>query len=115
MTNLLQQFVAQRAARQKKPVTNDAQPVTRAEFNTLVEAVHGLIEDFEAATSPEKMQEVFSEAFNAALKDAPAVANVAGPRGKYLVPSDDDESAPKSGEARNRRGAKPTYILPEGD
>lgn len=109
MTTLLQQFVAQRAARQKKPVTNDGQPVTRAEFNTLVQAVHGLIEDFAAATDPQKMQGAISEALNNALKETPG-STVARHSGRYLLPSDGDDARPLGNAAPAAR-----YALPEGD
>jgi len=108
MSNLLQQFVAARAAR--KPVTNDAQPVTRAEFNTLVEAVHGLIEDMEAATSPEKL----TAAFNAALKEAAPTTNAARVKGKFLLPSDDEDDGAAVTNKRQPAG-KVGYRLPEGD
>jgi hypothetical protein len=111
MTTLLQQFVAQRAARQKKPITNDSQPVTRAEFSTLVQAVHGLIEDFAAATDPQKMQGAISEALNSALKEAPGSTAPRQPdRGRYLLPSDDDDAQPLGNAAPAAR-----YALPEGD
>jgi len=111
MTSLLQQFVAQRAARQKKPVTNDAQPVTRAEFNTLVQAVHGLIEDFEAATAPEKMQEVFANALKPLVDGVKPATNANALSGKYRLPSDDDEG----GSAIVNLSEKLGYCSPEGD
>lgn len=132
MTTIMQKFIADRAKR--APVTNDSQPVTRAEFNTLVQAVHGLIEDFEAATSPEKL----AGAFNAALKEAIPTTNAqqnrydtAGIRGKYLLPPDDDSLGnimpprPATPAMSNnaKSAARPPlalpadrgYRLPEGD
>ena len=75
MSNILQQFITSRAERQKEVVTNTEQPVTRAEFNTLVLAVHGLIEDMDAAMSPEKLAAAMNAAFSEATKGRTPLAN----------------------------------------
>ncbi len=81
MTSLIDRFVASRAAKPApQPIANAGDTVTRADFDKLVgvvngmaKAVEGLIEDIDAATSPEKMQGVF----NAALKDVMPAINAA--------------------------------------
>lgn len=84
--NKLRQFIV--GAGQKSLTANSDpdqnRPVTRAEFNTLALAVNGLIEDFAAATSTEKM----TEAMNAALKPllANMQTNVGGVRGQFRAP-----------------------------
>ncbi|EQB32254.1 hypothetical protein [Sphingobium ummariense] len=112
MTNILQQFLADRAKRQ--PVTNDSKPVTREEFNTLVLAVHGLIEDFAVATAPEKMQEAFTNALKPLVDGVKTATNARRPDRGFLAPSDDDDTAPTV--ANERRPAGNTlYLAPKGD
>lgn len=124
MSNILQQFLADRAKRQ--PVTNDAPQVTRPEFNTLAKVVEGLVEDIEAATSPEKIQKVFTDALNSALKDVPATGgspatnalrsryDASRVRGEYRAPVDDDGDAPADDQRAPRTNAL-GYTAPEGD
>ena len=72
MTSLIDRFVA--AKGQRKSVTNDVQ-VTRAEFNTLAKAVEILINDLEAATSPEKLQAALNSALQAAERQSGSAAD----------------------------------------
>lgn len=121
MTNLLQQFVAARAARQKQPVTNDAQPVTRAEFNVLAKAVEGLVEDVEAIFEPGKIERALGEAVTNALKSLEATplsqANTRGNR-QSLAPAGDDEGntmpppRTRSMRANSRTLPRPPLALP---
>lgn len=84
--NKLRQFIV--GAGQKSLTANSDpdpnRPVTRAEFNTLALAVNGLVEDFAAATSTEKM----TEAMNAAVKPllAGLQTNGSGVRGQFRAP-----------------------------
>lgn len=111
MSNLLKDFLAARAGKPpKQAATNEAQPVTRAEFGTLVKVVEALVEDVQAATSPENLAKVF----NAALKDLPPAQKpdaFASLSGKYLLPSDDNEEEPATATIANKLG----YKLPKGD
>lgn len=91
MTSLIQNFLAARAAKpDKQPVTNAEQSVTRAEFNTLLKAVHGLIEDFDAVVSPEKLQ----AALNSAIKDAMPLSNARHPSARFVAPEAKDDVTP---------------------
>lgn len=119
MSNRLQAFLTARAARPKVPVTNDAQPVTRAEYNTLLQAVHGLIEDVDAILQPGKIEAALSEAVTNALKSlddgkpgARVMANGRRDHG-FLIPPDDDDDKPVKGVTNGARIGG--YLLPEGD
>jgi hypothetical protein len=123
MSNLLKDFLANRVA---KPITNEAQPVTRAEFSTLVRVVEALVEDVQIATSPEKL----TAAMNAAVKPLLDGLQVNGAgtgrhrpplalkadRGFIAPPGDDDIKV-------NAKGARPplalkadrAYLAPKGD
>ena len=68
--NLLQQFLATRAAKGGKPVANSDAPVTRDEFNTVLRAVNALIEEVDLITSPDKLKAVMNEALTEAAKSA---------------------------------------------
>lgn len=133
MTNVIQQFLAGRAERQTAHISNinaereaphvanssyTPKPVSRAEFNTLVQAVHGLIEDVDAALSPEKLTAAMNAAFGEAMKGRAPIANARriNPLSQYLAPSDDDEGQTIA-NAR-RRGPVPAnrlFLAPEGD
>ncbi len=111
MSTILDNFLAARAKRQ--PVTNDAQPVTRAEFNKLTVAVAALIEDVETALSPEQL----GKALNAALEPlvnraAPTKPGTPRTASRYLLPADDDDDA---GDGKPVTTANSRYKLPEGD
>lgn len=96
MSSLIDRFVASRAAKPApQQLANAGDHVTRADFDKLVrvvngmaKAVEGLIEDIDAATSPEKMQAVM----NTALKDVMPAINAARrgttPRA-FLAPAGD--------------------------
>ncbi len=91
--NAFTQFLAARAAKGAKPVVNADTPVSRAEFNTLSQAVAGLIEDFDAVASPDKLAAVINAAMTEVVKDvAPTLVN-ARDRSR-LAPSDDELAAP---------------------
>jgi hypothetical protein len=110
MTNLIQNFLATRAAKTpKQPVTNDGQAVTRAEFNTLLQAVHGLIEDFDAVASPDKLQAALNSAFESALKGATPLSNTRHPSNRFVAPEAKDDAAPIA------NGAKSRFIAPAGE
>jgi hypothetical protein len=92
MTNLIANFLASRA---KQPITNEAQPVSRAEFAAVAKAVEILITDIDAALSPEKLGAVI----NTALKEAgvtvtntaaaaPAPRLMPGRRAPLVLPND---------------------------
>ncbi|WIA57635.1 hypothetical protein N6H05_07510 [Sphingobium sp. WTD-1] len=118
MTNVIQQFLAGRAERQASHITNAEQPVTRAEFNTLVRAVHGLIEDVDAALSPEKLTATMNAAFGEAMKGRAPIANArrGNPLSQYLAPSDDDDGQAIANQRNGRPAAnKRLYLAPEGD
>lgn len=112
--NILQQYLASRAAHgnpPRNPIMNDAPQVTRAEFNTLARAVEGLVQDVEAALSPEQL----GKALNAALEP---LVNRAAPKpgtpraaSRYLLPADDDDD----GDGKPVTTANSRYKLPEGD
>lgn len=106
MTSLIQNFLAARAAKsEKQPVANAEQSVTRAEFNTLLQAVHGLIEDFDAIVSPEKLQ----AALNSAIKDAMPVVNAKHPAARFVAPEGKDDAVPIA----NKRAGK--FTAPAGE
>lgn len=87
MSTILEKFLASRAARQ--PVTNESQPVTREEFNTLARAVEGLVQDVEAALSPEQLGKALNAALEPLVNAAPK-----GAGGKFTAPAADDDATP---------------------
>lgn len=106
MTSLIQNFLAARAAKsERQPVANAEQSVTRAEFNTLLQAVHGLIEDFDTIASPEKLQ----AAFNSAIKDAMPLVNAKHPAVRFVAPEGKDGAA----TIANKRAGK--FTAPAGE
>ena len=110
MTSLIQNFLAARAAKEPKPpVANAAQSVTRAEFNTLVQAVHGLIEDIDAATSPEKLQAALNSALKPFEQSTTMKTNVGKVSGKYRLPGGDDDIAPIANKSAGK------FIAPAGE
>lgn len=113
--NILQQFITGRADRQKSAVANAAQPITRAEFNTLVKAVEGLITDFDAVASPDKIASVLNQAVTEAMKEslrantrsvAANMARLAGADRGFLVPADDRQPLALPGDEKQVVNAK---------
>lgn len=113
MSSILDNFLAARANRQ--PVTNDAQPVTRAEFNTLARAVEGLVQDLEAALTPEKLTAALNAALEPLVNAAAPKTNAQSAFSQYCPPADDDDKDPITNRRRGARGRRDQFIAPEGD
>ena len=114
--NKLRQFIV--GAGQKSLTANSDpdqnRPVTRAEFNTLALAVNGLIEDFAAATSTEKMTEAMNAAVTPLL--ARLQTNGSGVRGHYRPPLALPAEGEGFGAEMRANGLRDRgYLLPADD
>lgn len=108
MSSKLKEFLARAKAPPAKPIINTGQPVSREEFGAIVSVVEALVDDVQAATSPEKLAAVFNAALKSLDVPAPAANRVATIPGKYRAPGDDDEA---NKPARDKFG----YAVPAGD
>lgn len=129
MSSIMSRFIAGRPApQQRQQIGNVADTVSKADFdklvstvNTMAKAVEGLIEDFDAVTSPEKLKAVV----NAAFKEIPPPAGQRQPlalkadRG-FIAPADNATDMQVNKDAKGRAPlALPadglSYLAPKGD
>lgn len=136
MSSIMSRFVAGRAAakpQQRQQIGNVADTVSRADFDrlrdtvtTMAQAVEGLIEDFDAVTSPEKLKAVVNAAFKglpASAARAPLALPATGnPLSQYKAPADDaTDMQVNKGSKRSQPLALPAddrtniHLAPQGD
>lgn len=110
--NLLQQFLATRAAKGGKPVANSDAPVTRDEFNTVLRAVNALIEEVDLITSPDKLKAVMNEALTEAAKSAPPTVDARARADRASLAPTDEPTELASTVANHRNRA---HLAPKGE
>jgi hypothetical protein len=130
MSSIISRFVSGRTAakapQQRQQIANVGDTVSRADFdklaqvvNTMTKAIEGLIEDFDAMASPERLQTLVNAAFKGVSSGGRPPLALKADQG-FLAPKDDDDGGVRVNTGQKGRAplalpADIIFLAPQGD